>query len=97
MLLHAPDVLIADSGREVDDDVEDNDDDGDDLYIIGAVRLSVCGSQKSIFPPDDLSRPCRPKASQGLLIIMMIAMTIMIVMMVILMIMMKNYQKIQIL
>ena len=41
MLLHAPDVLIADSGRDVDDDVEDNDDDGDDLYIIGAVRLSA--------------------------------------------------------
>ena len=77
MLLHAPDVLIADSGRDVDDDVEDNDDDGDDLYIIGAVRLSVCGSQKSIFPPDDLSRPCRPKAGQGL-VMMMMMMVIMI-------------------
>ena len=54
---------------------------------------TVRGSQKSLFPSDDLSRPCRPKASQGLLIIMMIAMMIMIVMMVILMIMMKNYQK----
>ena len=31
---------------DVDEDDDDDDDDDEDLYIIGAVCLSVCGSQK---------------------------------------------------
>ena len=37
-------VLLGDP--DYDDSDDDDDDDDDDLYIIGAVRLSVCLSQK---------------------------------------------------
>ena len=47
-----------DEGDDDDDDdlndADEDDDDLNDLYIIGAVCLSVCGSQKSLccrFPP----------------------------------------------
>ena len=51
----------------------------DDLYIIGAVSIM---SQKSLYRPDDPSRPCRPKAGQGLVMIMMMMMMMKMVMMV---------------
>ena len=42
------DYYCDDDEDDDDDDVDDDDnyDDDDDLYIIGAVCLSVCGSQK---------------------------------------------------
>ena len=54
-------IHVLSNASVISDD--DDDDDDDDLYIIGAVSIM---SQKSLYRPDDPSRPCRPKAGQGI-------------------------------
>ena len=44
-----------------------------------------------MYPPNDPTRPCRPKAGQGLVIIMMIKMIMMMVMMIMMTIRVKEY------